>query len=90
LALFPHSRPSTRPAATATTFFNAPPNETPITSFETATRNFSVWKSSAQRVLGDLVGDVRTRKGGALDTEMLLDDFRKDVDLLVLNLDTLD
>jgi hypothetical protein len=43
-----------------------------------------------ERVLGDLVGDVRTRKGGALDTEMLLDDFRKDVDLLVLNLDTLD
>lgn len=49
MALFPHSRPSTRPAATATTFFNAPPSETPRTSFETATRNFSVWKSSAQR-----------------------------------------
>lgn len=43
-----------------------------------------------ERVLGDLVGNVRARQGGALDRELLADDLAEDVDLAVLDVDALD
>lgn len=43
-----------------------------------------------ERVLGDLVGNVGAREGGALDRELLADDLAEDVDLAVLDVDALD